>query len=143
VNARRFLRRAQRDTSGAAVVEFAMVTPLLLMLLLGIIEFGRIWNVRHAITDATREGARVAAVNNNRLTALAVQDSVRRTVQRRVITAALDTTKLTITWAQVGGQQPGTPATVTLEYNYQLLFPGRVRSGSTVTLRSSFVMRNE
>lgn len=47
---------------GAAVVEFAIVLPLLLIILFGIIEFGLIMYNKHIITNATREGVRYGIV---------------------------------------------------------------------------------
>lgn len=50
---------------GAAAVEFALVLPILLVLLLGIVEFGRVFNVQVSVTNAAREGARVMAIEND------------------------------------------------------------------------------
>lgn len=47
---------------GAAIVEFAVVLPLLLILLFGIIEFGWVFMVRQTLTNAAREGVRVAVL---------------------------------------------------------------------------------
>lgn len=47
---------------GAAVVEFALVIPLLLLLLFGIIEFSLLFYNKHIITNASREGARYGIV---------------------------------------------------------------------------------
>lgn len=44
--------------SGAELLEAAFVIPVMLMLLVGIITFGRAWNVYQTITRAAREGAR-------------------------------------------------------------------------------------
>ncbi|ADX73884.1 TadE-like protein [Pseudarthrobacter phenanthrenivorans Sphe3] len=46
-------------------VEMAIVLPLLLLLLLGIIEFGRVFNVQVSLTQAAREGARYAAIHHD------------------------------------------------------------------------------
>jgi hypothetical protein len=46
----------------AAVVEMAVVAPLLLTVLFGIIEYGWVFSIRQALTNATREGARVAVL---------------------------------------------------------------------------------
>jgi Flp pilus assembly protein TadG len=46
----------------AAAVELAVVTPFLLMMLFGIIEFGWIFTVRQGLVTAAREGARTAAL---------------------------------------------------------------------------------
>lgn len=48
--------------SGAELVEAALVLPILLMLLLGIIAFGRAWNTYQTMTRAAREGARMAVL---------------------------------------------------------------------------------
>ena len=48
---------------GAAAVEFAIMLPLLLLLLFGIIDFGRALNAQVTITQAAREGARLDALN--------------------------------------------------------------------------------
>ncbi|MBI1903364.1 MAG: pilus assembly protein [Planctomycetia bacterium] len=47
---------------GAATVEFAAVAPLLLLFILGIIEFGRMMTVQEILTNGAREGARKAAL---------------------------------------------------------------------------------
>lgn len=55
------LRIAAGD-SGAALLEFAIVVPILLMVLIGIVWLGRAYNVYSTITRAAREGARYAAL---------------------------------------------------------------------------------
>jgi Flp pilus assembly protein TadG len=52
------LRTSQK---GAAVVEFALLSLLLLVFVFGIIEFGFLWLQSHYVANAAREGARVAA----------------------------------------------------------------------------------
>jgi Flp pilus assembly pilin Flp len=53
---------ARRDQEGAAAVEFALLLPLLVMLLFGMIEFGLAFNTRIQATNAAREAARRAVV---------------------------------------------------------------------------------
>lgn len=50
---------------GAAAVEFAILLPLLLMLVLGTIEFGRAYNAQITLTNAARDGVRVMAIAND------------------------------------------------------------------------------
>jgi len=56
------LRGARR---GASVVEFALVAPIFFMVVLGIIEFGRMSMVQQVITNAAREGARIAVLDGS------------------------------------------------------------------------------
>ncbi|WP_314191519.1 TadE/TadG family type IV pilus assembly protein [uncultured Arthrobacter sp.] len=62
------MRRASER--GAVGVEFALLAPVLIMLLLGIMEFSRAYNVQTTLTNAAREGARAMAINNNATVAL-------------------------------------------------------------------------
>ncbi|HWJ67630.1 MAG TPA: TadE/TadG family type IV pilus assembly protein [Nocardioides sp.] len=54
--------RARRDARGAAAVEFALIMPILLLLVFGIISYGYMLSFRQAISQAAAEGARAAAV---------------------------------------------------------------------------------
>lgn len=47
---------------GQSLVEFALVLPVFIVILFGIIEFGRIWETVNVMTSAAREGARIAAI---------------------------------------------------------------------------------
>jgi Flp pilus assembly protein TadG len=58
-------RRSARDERGTALVEFALVLPLLLVILLGMIDFGKALNYWIDQTHLANEGARWAIVNNN------------------------------------------------------------------------------
>jgi Flp pilus assembly protein TadG len=70
-------QRYARRRRGASIVEFALVCGLCLMLLLGVIDFGRILFVNHLLTNAAREGARYAVVHTHDLTTTDIQDYVR------------------------------------------------------------------
>jgi Flp pilus assembly protein TadG len=54
-----------RSERGTAVVEFALVAPLLFLIVFGIIEFGRVLNAYNQITQLAGQGARAAEVNRN------------------------------------------------------------------------------
>ena len=57
------IRRHAKSERGAALVEAALVMPLLILLLMGIVEFGWAFTQTMEIRHAAREGARIAAVN--------------------------------------------------------------------------------
>jgi Flp pilus assembly protein TadG len=54
-----------RSERGVAAVEFAIILPVLLLLLLGIIEFGRAFQVQATLAAAAREGVRVMAIEDD------------------------------------------------------------------------------
>lgn len=51
--------------SGTAVIEFAVVVPVLLLIVFGILDFGRAMNYRNSATQLANEAARAAAVNRD------------------------------------------------------------------------------
>lgn len=55
-------RKSRQQRWGAAAVEMAAVTPLLLTMLFGIIEYGWVFSVRQTLVNAAREGARTASL---------------------------------------------------------------------------------
>lgn len=55
----------RRNERGAVAVEFALVLPILVILVLGIVEFGRAYNAQIAVTHAAREAARTMAVQDD------------------------------------------------------------------------------
>ena len=59
------IRHDQRHQRGTAVVEMAVVTPLLLALVFGVIEFGWVFMVRQTLANAAREGCRTAVLQNS------------------------------------------------------------------------------
>lgn len=54
--------RTRRDEGGAAALEFALVLPILLLIIFAIISYAYMFSVRQALTQAAAEGARAAAV---------------------------------------------------------------------------------
>jgi Flp pilus assembly protein TadG len=59
----------ERSERGAVAVEFALVLPVLLLLVMGIMEFGRAYNAQLSLTHAAREGVRVMAISNDQAAA--------------------------------------------------------------------------
>jgi Flp pilus assembly protein TadG len=81
-----------RSEKGQAMVEFALVLPLLLLLVMGIIQFGILFNNYVTLTDGVRAGARQAAVSRT------LPDPVGAATNRvKTSAAGLDESKLEIT----------------------------------------------
>lgn len=63
--------RRLRSEDGAAAVEFALILPVFLVLLLGIIEFGSAYNAQILLTNAAREAARTYSLTGDESAAVA------------------------------------------------------------------------
>lgn len=59
------MSRIRNPERGAAAVEFALILPVLILLIVGMLEFSRAYNAQLSLTNAAREGARVMAVHNS------------------------------------------------------------------------------
>jgi Flp pilus assembly protein TadG len=93
---------------GAAAVEFAILLPLLLMLVLGTIEFGRAYNAQITLTNAARDGVRVMAINNNPTAAATAVQSAAASVSSTIPSSAVTVSPTTCS--------TGTQVTVTVKY---------------------------
>jgi Flp pilus assembly protein TadG len=140
----RTLTRFAKSEDGQAVVEFALVMPFLLLFLVGIIEFGRAWNEHQVLTDATREGARQAAVYDD--AGQVTEDSVEHVVKRVLFSNSMAPDSAVITLTNWNGAS-NTPLTVKVSYPYRFVFFGAIANWALgdrkVMLTSSFTMRNE
>ncbi len=103
----------RRNEKGQALVEFALVVPLLVFLLFGMLETGRMFNVWLVATNAAREGARLGSVQAS---STAITDRVLTTAP----TLVPSRTTVTVTNAQ---GTPGTSVTVRVQYSFQFVVP--------------------
>ena len=68
--------KVRADDGGTAAVELAIVLPLLLLLIFGMIDFGRVMQQQIVMTEAVREGARVGALGGDATAVKAQMTSV-------------------------------------------------------------------
>ncbi|WEO78007.1 pilus assembly protein [Cryobacterium sp. SO2] len=104
--------RKWRNERGAVAVEFALLLPLLVTLLIGIMEFGMFYSAQISVTAAAREAARVMAIGNDPAAA--------RTAARAaspVLDPALTDTQIAISGACVSGAT----AKITISYSLPAL----------------------
>ena len=115
-----------RNQEGQSVVEFAFVLPILLALILGIVQFGIAFNNYLTITDATRVGARKAAVSRF----LGDNGAAARTATYSAA-GGLDPVKLNVDVQSTSWTTPGADVTVTATYPYSIDILGWVvRAGN-------------
>jgi Flp pilus assembly protein TadG len=141
-------KRFANQDSGQNLVEFALVVVMLLLLVVGIVEFGRVWNLYQILANAAREGARLASLPTGFTTAAAVTARV----QGYLATGNVDPSKTTISIGGAGVDGgTGTQVSVTVSYPYKFLYVGPVirlinpgaTAGADLTIQSQSVMRNE
>jgi Flp pilus assembly protein TadG len=66
---------------GVAAVEFALILPVLALMLFGILEFGRVWSQYQVFQGAAREGARCAAVQATEFSDCEIQPAILRAAE--------------------------------------------------------------
>ncbi|MCU1518672.1 MAG: TadE-like protein [Pseudarthrobacter sp.] len=93
---------------GAVAIEFAILLPVLLVLVLGTIEFGRAYNAQISLTNAARDGARVMALQNNTAAAKTASQNAAGMVSTGIL--ASDVT------VSPSACSTGTQTTVTIHY---------------------------
>jgi Flp pilus assembly pilin Flp len=141
-------RLRPRDESGVALTEFALVLPLLLVILLAILDFGTAFSSWIDQTHLANEGARWAVVNKNPGSSGTLQDYIRSQADsdqlRNGGTASLpDPMQVTICFPS-GTSNVGDPVEVrtSIEYNW-LPFLGQRLSIGTTTIETTARMRLE
>ncbi|MEW6173491.1 MAG: TadE family protein [Bacillota bacterium] len=105
-----------KNTRGQATVELALILPILLLILFGIMEFGRIFSAYLIITNAAREGARQASIGADNAI-----------IESSVYSAAytLESSRLTIDISPFSkaDRVTGVTSTVTVGYSVYLVIP--------------------
>jgi Flp pilus assembly protein TadG len=123
---------------GAAAVEFALCLPLLLLLVFGIIDFGRALSTQLTLTQAAREGVRLAALGYSSAAVDARTDAA---------APGLGAVSVTIASACPPGAGPAADAQVNVSYSFSFVTPiGSIAGlfgsgfGSHITLTAQGVM---
>ncbi len=124
--------RRPHGQAGQSLVEFALIVPILLMIFLGVLDLGRSFYTYISLTNAAREAARFAAVNN-------VSASSAQVTQE--LGAFSGCVNNSLTFAGAGGGR-GNPYTVTVTCQFQLVTPfmGNIvgaGAGNRITVRSN------
>jgi len=123
------------------MVEMVFVTPLLLMLMFGIAEFGVAFGQWQTLSNAAREGARAGIVFQNPCNVGTVQTDIQTAVTTAAASMGISSPNVTSGNECAGS---GTPLTVraTVPYTFQVL-PGLSGVPANITLVGESVMRNE
>lgn len=119
---------------GNAVIEFALILPLLLLMVFGITELGRAIMTVNVLTQAAREGARVAAVAGADSTAVTAR-----------VMEVLDAANITPAAGgiTISGPDANKAITVTVETDFQILSAKALSIQGVIRLKGSTVMRFE
>jgi Flp pilus assembly protein TadG len=128
---------------GQALAEFALIVPILFLLIAGIIEFGRGWNIKQVVTDAAREGARYTVIQDGTITDTSV---VAAKIRQRLALANINSSTISIT-PVASFHVTGDAMSVVVSTQYKMGWIGALLSwaggNSTITISSTTTMRNE
>jgi Flp pilus assembly protein TadG len=128
---------AHRSQRGVSVVEFAIILPLLLILVVGTIDFGRAVLDASTLSYAVREGARYAAVRSDDSEDPATAGSVTDVVRKQA--SALDVNALNVTVSWIPKSTPGAMVEVVGTFNFNPILP--LLGVDTIRLSSTGRMR--
>jgi Flp pilus assembly protein TadG len=129
------LARRLHSERGAVAVEFALVVPLLLVLLFGIVSVSRAFQVQATLSGAAREAARTMAIQNDHAAAVSVARNAAATMGK-VPASAVD---VTVTPSTCTGADPKQNIVVTLRFPFQPT--GDFAGGKSFTIESKAVLR--
>jgi Flp pilus assembly protein TadG len=137
------VRIIKRGENGQAMVEFALILPILILILCGIIDFGWIFGNQVVLSNATRESARYMAMNYDSTATLAANKAVAVDVLDDLVPPAVIPADMTVTFSAVVGTD-STSITVGATYPLKVLTPlVGVILGNTFTISASTTMRAE
>jgi len=129
-------RKMIRHQKGQALVEMALIIPLLLVLLLGIFEFGRLFNAYLTVQHATREAARVGVLGASDSEIIALVATRAVTLDPALLSVAVSPSE--------ADRDTGTVMTVTVDYTFQVVMPFiSTLLGTGIPIRSALSMRVE
>jgi Flp pilus assembly protein TadG len=130
--------KLRKQRKGAAAVEFALVAPVFVLLVFGMIEYGRMVMVQQVITNASREGARRAVLDG------VTSADVTNTVTTYLTNGAVSGATVTLNPTNPASASSGSPVTVTVSVPYTAVswLPSPFFLGSA-TLTSTSTMRRE
>jgi len=136
-----------RNERGNALIETAITVPIVLLIAVGIFEFGRAYQTQQVLTNAAREGARQAVLEG--VTDATVTATVRNYLTSGGLTAVNPVITRTVSINPAGGCPCASRITINYPFNFIVLQPVArlVRRTSTVgapiTMQASALMRNE
>lgn len=125
----------RRRTRGQAMVEFTLILPLLLLLILGIYQFGQTYADYIQVTNAARDGGRKALVSRGDTNG--VSDTI---TAAKNATWWLDTSKMGVTVTPAQPWTQGQNVTVTVTYPYSISLLGFVVASGTLKSATSVRM---
>lgn len=121
--------------SGVAAVEFAIIVPLLLLLVFGIIEFGTLFAQQLALSNGARQGARFAAVPDSTDITAPTSSCAQITQQVQDAASTIGMNGASVAVTITGGVHPCASSTDTATYPCQ----GSGGSGVPVTVQAAYV----
>lgn len=121
----------RREERGQSLVEFALVIPIVLLLMLGLFDLGRVVFTNNSLSDGSRHGARTAAVNPRSATYCGDIEGAARTAVR-----GLTLSVFTVTYQRVGstGVPTGAATVVCSGGSPGAAIPSAARPGDRVTV---------
>jgi Flp pilus assembly protein TadG len=139
-------KRLLKNERGAALLEAAVTIPIILLISVGIFEFGRAFQTWQVLTNAAREGARIAIFSGT------TDDQIKSTVQKYLAVGGLskyDPSMVAIARDTALGSSTGSQVTINYPFDFMVLNPVAKlvakdsKVGESLTMSAVAIMRNE
>lgn len=111
-----------RERAGAAAIEFAFAAPVLFLIVLAALDFGRLAWITSSIDTAAREGVRFASIRGSSSSSPATQEQVIAYVRNRIAIRATNDVTVSVTWNP--NPAAGSQVTVVVVYPFSFVMAG-------------------
>ena len=140
--------KRMRNEKGAALIEAAVTVPIILLVSVGIFEFGRAYQTQQVLTNAAREGARLAVIDGS--TDADVRARVNAYLTAGGLTAVGDSQIPINRTTAVTATATGSKVEINYPFNFivlnpvvKLIAPTDKKTGAPITMKAATLMRNE
>jgi Flp pilus assembly protein TadG len=139
--------KRMRSEKGAALLEAAITVPIILLISVGIFEFGRAYQTQQVLTNASREGARIAVLEGT--SDADIRTRVGQYLKGGGLKTLTDANIVVVRNVAVSGF---TASSVEVRYPFEfmvlnpvvrLIAPGDKTTGAPITMAATTLMRNE
>ncbi len=106
-----------KDRRGTAFVEFGLLAPIFFLVIVGIVDFGRMMWLSNSVEHAATEGARYAALHGVGKPTVATEQEIKDFARARITLIPTSEMTVNVSWTPTNNNNPGSTVTVQVIYD--------------------------